>query len=65
MENTIVEFAGEIAEDQIKDIKGKDQKRKFHFATDAHKALQKMNRPTTEISDKGNKQKDPISTVEA
>ena len=30
---------GEIPEDQLKDIKGKDRKRKFHNSTDAHKDL--------------------------
>ena len=54
---------GEIPEDQLKDIKGKDHKRKFHLATDAHQNLKRLTRP--ERSDKGNKRKDPIFTVEA
>ena len=54
---------GDIPEDQLKDIQGKDLKKQFHRATDAHQNLKRLTRP--ERSDKGNKRKDAITTVEA
>ena len=55
---------GEIPEAQLQDIQGNlKAKRKFHLTTDAHRDLKRLTRP--ERSDKGNKRKDPITTVEA